>query len=226
MSGTTITTDGTTLSNVQVNGQLTIRAANVTLDNVQVNASGTYGVLVEGKNLQITDSTIKGSGGTLAGLAAANGGSFTAKRIDVSGTEDGVRLADNCTLQDSYVHDLQGSSTSHFDAVTADGFTGWNISHNTILNQNGQTAAVWVGDPRYAPGSGVLKGNLLGGGGYTIYGGPGTSAGIQVVDNAFTTRYFSRSGFYGVVAAWSTTNTTWSGNTWYDGPNKGQSVQP
>lgn len=226
ISSRTISNDGAVLKNVRVTGQLTIRGDNVSLENVYVRTDGDYGILVWGSNARIRKTTIEGMGSTLAGLAAYEGGSFNARRIEVFGTEDGVRLADNCVLARSYIHGLSGSSESHFDSVTADGYQGWRIVGNTILNQHDQTAAVWVGDPRYEPSSGLLQGNLIAGGGYSIYGGTGTGSGIRVLDNAFSTRYHSRSGYYGVVAHWSWANNEWQGNTWADGPRAGTRARP
>jgi hypothetical protein len=226
ISGRTITADGTTLENVMVNGQLTIKADNVTLRNVHVKTDSYYGVLTYGRNLLIEDSTLEGKVGTTAGLAAYEQGSFVARRLNVFNSEDGVRLADNSKLFDSYIHDLVGTSGAHYDSVTADMYTGWEIVHNTILNQHSWTAAVWVGDPRYDPSSGLLKNNFLAGGGYVIYGGPGTSPGIHVVDNVFSTRYFPRGGYWGPVTYWEPAGNTWSGNTWADGPNAGKPVSP
>ena len=87
--------------------------------------------------------------------------------------------------------------------MTADGgYRNWRVVHNTILNPHGQTGAVWVGDERYGPSEGVLRDNFIAGGGYAIYGGPGIGNGIHAVDNVFSTRYFPRSGHWGVSTRW------------------------
>jgi hypothetical protein len=224
--GETVDKDGATIENVTVDGQLVVDADHVTLRNVHVRSSGYYGVLVYGKDVLIEDTTIEGVRGTEAGLAADKGGWFTARRVDVSRAGDGVRLTSGSALYDSYVHDLFGSKDGHFDGVTADGYVGWRIVHNTIVNQNDQTSAVWVGDPRYAPSSGVLKDNLLAGGGYTVYGGPGAAPGVRVVGNFFSTRYFPRSGGWGPVANWDPKGNLWAHNVWADGPDAGKPVTP
>lgn len=222
-----VTEDGTTLRNLRIRGQVTIRADDVTVENVRVETDSIYGILVWGSNAEIVDTTIVGGrGDTLAGLVAYEDGSFHALRIDVSGSEDGVRLADHCTLRRSFIHGLRGTSSSHYDAVTADGYRGWRIVGNRILNAHDQTAAVWVGDPRYEPSSGVLRHNLLAGGGYTVYGGPGTGQGIRVLDNHFSTVYHRRSGLFGPVTAWVREGNTWSGNVWHDGSRRGRTVRP
>jgi hypothetical protein len=227
IQGRTINNDGAVLRNVRVNGQITIKADDVTLDNVYVKTDSYYGVLVWGRRARILHTTIEGTpGDTLAGLAVYPPGTATARRLNVFGSEDGVRLANRSVLARSFVHGLRGTSESHFDAVTADGYRRWRIVGNRILNSHQQTAAVWVGDPRYGPSSGVLRNNLMAGGGYTIYGGPGTGAGIRVVDNHFSTKYFRRSGYWGPNAYWQRAHNTWSNNRWLDGPQQGRLVRP
>jgi hypothetical protein len=226
-AGGTITSNGTVIANARINGQLTIRGDNVVLRNVHLTSASHYGILIYGKGTVIEDSTIVGTApNTLAAIAAYEGGTVSARRIDVSGSEDGVRLANNSLLQDSYVHGLAGDSGSHYDAVTADGHRGWRIVHNTIINDHGQTAAVWIGDPRHAPSEGVLQDNWLQGGGYTIYAGPGTGAGLRVTGNVFSTKGYARSGYWGPVTGWVSAGNTWTGNLWADGPNAGKAVGP
>ena len=227
ISGRTIRKDGRVLRNVLVTGQLTIEAQDVTLDNVYVRTDELYGVLVWEPGATVLDTTIEGTAGeTLAGLAAYAPGTVEARRLHVYGSEDGVRLAHDSVLAGSYVHALRGTGTSHFDTVTADGFTGWRIVRNRLLNRHTQTAVVWVGDPRFDPSSGVLKGNKLAGGGYSVYGGPGVEPGIRVLDNRFSTRFHPKGGYWGPVAYWESRNNTWSGNTWSGGPRDGRAVKP
>jgi hypothetical protein len=224
--GTTVTRDGTLLENIWFDGQLTIAADDVVLRNVYVVSDSYYGVLVTGRKLLIEDSTLRGGSDSTAALAASKGGSFVASRIDASGAEDGVRLGDGCTLRDSYVHNLRGGEDRHNDGVTADGYDGWSISGNTILNRFGQTAAVWVGDSRFGASSGLLAGNLLAGGGFVVYAGSGHDAGIRVRDNAFSTRFWPAAGQWGLVYDWDARDNVWSGNVWADGPHRGRSAGP
>lgn len=231
MKGRTITRDGTVIENREVTGDLRIEADDVVIRNVLIETDGYFGVLVTGRRLSIERSTIIGTAPwTVAGLAAHEGGTFVANRIEVRGSEDGVILGDNSTLKNSLVHGLAGEPSSHFDSVTADGSTGWRIHHNTLLNPHGKTAVVWVGDDRYGTSAGVLSDNYLAGGGFTIYAGPGETGdghdGIHVIDNVFSTRYYPRSGYWGVVYEWHRTGNTWQRNTWIDGPRRGRTVRP
>ena len=217
---------GAVLENLEVHGTLTVLADDVTIRNVLVRPDSYYGILVHGQDVLIEDTTVAGTAlGAMAGIAA-DGGSFVASRIEVTGVEDGVRLGDDCSLTDSFIHGLRGDRDSHFDGVTADGFTGWRIVHNTILNPHPQTGVVWVGDARYGPSEGEVRDNLLAGGGYTVYAGPGTGRGINVVNNAFSTRYHRDSGRWGVSTGWDPEGNTWQENSWTDGPRAGQPVLP
>ena len=223
--GMTISTAGATVTGLHITGELTIDAADVTIRNCFVDNPDDYYVVyvtANATNVLIEDCELLG--GVNAQGALSGPGQWVARRLNVHGAADGVRLQNGCELYDSFVHDLATSSESHNDGVTADGYTGWRIQHNTIWNSNSQTSCTWVGDPRYDPGSGTFTDNLLAGGGYAIYAGPATSDGLYVTDNHFSTKYYPDCGSVGVCAYWSGTNTTWSGNTWYDGPNAGQTV--
>jgi hypothetical protein len=225
--GLTIRRDGTVLKNVHVSGQVRIEADHVTLRNVRITSRDYYGVLVYGRDAVVDHALVKGTPGeTLAGIAAYEHGSVHVRRTEVRDAEDGVRLNDGSSLRGSFVHDLGGTSASHFDAVTADGMSGWRIVHNTILNEHNQTAAVWIGDSRYGPSSGILSRNYLAGGGFTLYSGRGSGAGLRVRDNHFSTRYNRLSGFFGIVYEWTGRGNEWSGNVWADGPRRGRSVHP
>lgn len=220
---TTISINGTLFKDRRVNGRLTISGDNVIVRNVHVNTEDFYGIVIQGDNVLIEDVAVEGP--ETAGIVVMSG-YFTGRRLNVFGCEDGIRMGSGSKLYDSYIHDLVGTVDSHFDSVTADGMTGWEIVHNTILNQNNQTACVWIGDPRYNPSEGLLQNNFLAGGGYSIYSGHSSGAGLRVLDNVFSTQYYPDSGSFGPVAYWEATNNIWSNNTWYDGPNVGQAVNP
>lgn len=210
----TISTDGTIIDSKRITGRLTINAKNVVIRNSSITVNDYYGLINNGTNLTIEDSTFVG-GGTAAIVIAS--GDFTGRRLNVSGSEDGIRLANNSKLYDSYIHDLVGDASSHFDTVTADGFRGWEIVHNTIFNNNSQTAVVWIGDPRYGASEGLLQNNLMGGGGYCLYAGPGIGQGLRVINNIFTKKFYSRCGSFGLVAYWESANNTWTNNKYDDG---------
>ena len=81
------------LRDVQIEGTLTIRADDVQLRNVLVRADSYYGILIYGTEHFILDSTVTGTNpNTMAGIAAIEGGSFTARRIEVARSRTGSVL--------------------------------------------------------------------------------------------------------------------------------------
>ena len=155
---------------------------------------------------------------------------YTLIRVDMHSCTDGPRISEGATvvIRDSYIHDLSRANGNHNDGIEITNAPNTKVIHNTILNSNGQTSAVMISEFGSNSNSGVeISNNLIGGGGYTVYGGaPDTAQGHKVTNNVFTTRFFEDSGYYGPVAYWRTTGNTWSGNVWADGPNAGRSVNP
>ena len=127
------------------------------------------------------------------------------------------------SLTDSYIHDLASFEGAHNDAVEVNGAGAVRIEGNTILNSNSQTSVIMISAGGSANAGVLIRDNLLGGGGYTVYGDD-AARGITVTGNAFSTRYFAKGGYWGPVAYWSGVGNVWSGNYWLDGAAKGQAV--
>ena len=222
-----ITKAGTVLQNVEIQGQLTIRADNVVMRNVKVVSNGDFWTVINyGKNLLIEDATLVGDADAQASLGNTAGGWFTGHRINAYGAGDGVRMTTNSKMYDSYVHGLAKGSGIHNDAVDLWSARNSKLIHNTIENANGQTSVVMISEYGSDANTGVeVRNNYLAGGGFTVYGGaPDTARGHVVVDNVFSTKFFPDGGYYGARAYWSSAGNTWSNNTWIDGPNKGKPV--
>jgi hypothetical protein len=212
------------VENTEFHGDVLIQAANVTLRNVKIVSNGYWPLRITSGVPTLTDVTVVGGNNSQAALA----GSFNGTRLNLSGAGDGIKMESNSTLKDSYVHDLATFAGAHNDGIEATNAVNIQVVHNTVLNQNGQTSALMLSEYGSKADTNVLvKGNLFAGGGYTIYGGaPDTAQGHEVVDNVFSTRYFSQSGYYGYGFYWRSAGNTWTGNTWYDGPNKGKTIAP
>lgn len=214
---------GQVVQNVVLTHSVRINAPRVTLRNVRIETRDFYGVLVAAPHILLEDVTVVGrSRTTMAGIAALDGGSFVARRVDVSGVEDGVRMGSRSVLEDSFVHDLAGGPTAHYDAVVAEHVRGWTIRSNTILNPHTQTSAISFGA---GSSQGRVVRNAVAGGGYAMYAGPDAGRDIRVEDNVFLQSVSAKGGFYGPVAGWDSRNA-WSGNTWAEGPLAGEDVTP
>ncbi len=200
--GITITQPGVTVSGLKINGPVNIRANNVTLENCQISSDafstvyitkGLTGVVV--KNCDI-DGQDAGSNGIF--------GQGTFLNNNIYNTENGIAVAGNNTLiQGNYIHDFGGLSTSHYDGVQIDGGNDNVIVRgNTIIVDRGQTSAVMI-DNYFGPISNVqVSGNLLAGGGYTIYvdahfnSNPITN--VSITDNHMGQGYWGYTNFNGV----------------------------
>ena len=208
-------------------------ANNVTIRNSVVRAQGFFLVLNDqgATNLQIVDTELDGQNNS-SGDAAVGGYNYTLTRVNVHGTMDGLKLGDNVTVQDSYIHDLVMTADSHNDGMQSLGSDNVKITHNTVVIGNGSTSAIML-----STGSAdsmkniVISGNLLGGGAYTVYGGYAAGvdtlskvSGIVISNNRFTTAIYPNGGAFGPLTSVDPPAVTVQGNTWYDGPKAGQPV--
>jgi hypothetical protein len=220
-----LSTPGQVLSDVQINGRVTVHAADVTLRNVKIVADDYWVLMNYAKNLTVEDSTIIGTSRSQASIGDVNGGSFTGRRLDLSGAPDGVKMNAGSKLFDSYIHDLANFPGAHNDSVELNNAPGAQLVHNTILNQNSQTSAIMLNNNGKRAADILIADNLLAGGGYAFYGGaPDQPTAITFRNNAFSTRYFPSSGSYGPRAYWSPVGNVWSGNYWADGPKAGTAL--
>jgi hypothetical protein len=221
--------NGATLSGLSIAGNLDISASNVTVNGVQVVLGGqnAFGVtLRHTSNVTIENSTI-------SGVNASSGRMLTGVK-DVYGDSAGTQvLADNIyyaatgvqmsagLIQDNYIHDMGFLPGDHVNGTTSNGGNTnlLTIQHNTIFNNLNQTDAVSLFQDNGPQANKTINGNLLAGGGYSIYGGskagsPATS-NIKITNNVIATTYFPKGGQYGPVASYNSGNgNAWSGNTW------------
>jgi len=218
----TVNVNGTILENIDLKGAIRVYADNVTIRNVKITTGGYWPILFDGKGGVVEDSTVVG---TVNSQACVGGSGMTIRRMNCSGAGDGVKLGSSSTMTDSYIHDLGTGPESHNDGCEL-GSKDVTVRHNTILNAQGQTAAVFIGAS--APSTNILvEDNVLAGGGYTVYGPDPGSSNVRVVNNKFSTRYFAKGGSYGPVAYWKTgSGNEWSGNTWMDGASAGETLGP
>ena len=204
----TVTSNGAVVEGKNINGSVTVQASNVTIRNDCVTSSGIYPVhFVSGSNLTVEDTTITGTGGCLRAVEPAGSGAVM-DRLNVSGCEDGIQMYDHDVLENSYIHDLAFTSSSHNDGVQQNGGRDDVVKHNTIFNPHNQTSCVnFTTD--FGGISGItITGNLLNGGNFTVYsrsGGNGDPSGVSVTGN-----HFGRADVFGLLSVDG--SVTWSGN--------------
>ena len=204
----TVTSNGAVVEGKNISGSVTVQASNVTIRNDCVTSSGIYPVhFVSGSNLTVEDTTITGTGGCLRAVEPAGSGAVM-DRLNVSGCEDGIQMYDHDVLENSYIHDLAFTSSSHNDGVQQNGGRDDVVKHNTIFNPHNQTSCVNFTTDFGGISDITITGNVLNGGNYTVYsrsGGNGDPAGVSVTGNQF-----GGADVYGLLS--DDGSVTWSGN--------------
>jgi hypothetical protein len=182
-------------------------------------------------NLKIIDSELDGQGNA-SGDSAVAGANYTLTRVNIHGTVDGVKLGDNVTVEDSFIHDLAMFNDSHNDGMQSLGSDNVVIRHNTVVVTGGATSAIMLSTGSASSMKNiVIDANLLGGGAYTVYGGyqKGVDvlsrvSGVVISNNRITTSVYARGGAYGPFSSVDAPAVTFTGNTWYDGPQAGKTI--
>ena len=216
-SGMTITKDNTVVDAKDISGPVYIQAKNVTIKRSKIHGNGgdDYGVHVRSGSVVIEDSEIYGFAN---GIGFSN---WTARRINLHGmSDDGVKLGDNVTLEDSWIHDMTPSAGAHADGgQMQNGVRNLVVRHNTIDMVNGRelgNAALFIA-PDLGPstnGPVLITDNWLNGGNYTLYCVDGNN-GQYFVDNiTITNNRFGRDSNYGPATV--NVPITQSGNVWAD----------
>jgi hypothetical protein len=223
-----VTGNGANLTGLYIPHSMNITASNVTINDVKIVTSGLFGVsLRHTRGVTISNSVISGQNATTGRVSNA--------LTDVYGDSTGMVIEnDNISafrtavaintgqITGNYIHDPGYVSGDHTNGIFDTGTTQpLTISGNTILNNLGQTDAISL--DASAAGNPVanktVTGNLLAGGGYSIYGGNSlgnTISNMVIKNNDFSQAYFAKSGQFGPVAYFGTAGTgnVWSGNTW------------
>jgi hypothetical protein len=227
--------DGAVLENLSiVDGLIEVRANDVTIRNVRITNDTEFvqwGIIQETgyQGLVVEDSEIFGNSASPHQFASGisnHGGAITIRRVEIHTITDGI-VTSAGLIEDSYLHSPRLFPDDHTDMVQANGGPQGDlqlvIRNNTIINTEDQTGAVSLFDNFRRVRDVLVEGNLLAGGGYTLYGGGLTSEGsnpanIVVRNNVFSRRVWPESGFWGPSAYFDedAPGNLWSGNVWED----------
>lgn len=236
-----LSTPGQVYRDADVSGAILVTASHVTITNVRVTCecagdqsgikiySGTPKRPITGTT--ITNSTIRGASQTRSGalgdgvLNAGGNTSTVAKGLYIynSGSTDWNgpgAVSDSYMIVDTYV------PGAHAEAIyEGGGGQGIEAVHDTLLNNQPQTAVVFNGSD-YGPAQhDVVRDSILAGGGYMIYGGYGAGHpppidGPHIIGNRFARSPFG--GYYEhggsvAVSTWMDPPTIdWHDNYWDD----------
>jgi len=223
----TISTAGTVIDGKTL-GCVRVMAPGVVIRNSRISCSGSsYAVLsgdgdYSGTPLVLEDSEIdcRNSSGTAVGEA-----NITARRLNIHGCENGFDINQNVTVEDSYIHDLYNTASSHTDGIQfgtghlvngqlASGVVNITIRHNTIygIGADGSFGTSAIIDHSFAANTNILiDSNLLAGGAVALYCSIGfTGTNYRVTNNHFSTKFKNTVGYYGLSS--DCADQTQSGN--------------
>jgi hypothetical protein len=221
--------DGTIIDGLEVRGAITVEADNVTIRNTRVRGTSEWwGVLQRSghSGLTVEDSEIFGNGKERTQFGILNQGNMlTVRRVEIHTISNGI-CTDQGLIEDSYLHDPKYYAEDHTDMIMSTGTrsngTQLIIRGNTVINTLDQTGAIALFQDFGVARDITVEGNLLAGGGWTLYAGAGnkgTSSNIKVIDNVFSRMVWPKGGSAGPVSYWDTNGpgNVWKGNVWEDG---------
>ena len=205
----TITAAGTVIDGYDVADGLDIQAAGVIVRNSRISGTGDYGVYVRSGSLTIQDSTIKGFDNSLAG------DNYTATRLEVTAAnDDGFKIGDNVTIQDSWCHDLAVAPGAHSDCGQVQtGVRNVVIRGNWLdpSNPNANSALFLAPDlGPSSPGPLLIENNTLGGGNYSLYCVDGNNGQYYITSITIRNNRFLSDAGYGPMRV--NVSVTASGN--------------
>jgi hypothetical protein len=176
----TVTQDGTTIDAQDIHGFLIIRAshARVTRSIVRGRATTSNAGVIRvdsGTDVLVeeTEIAVAAPSATVDGMWGEN---FVARRLNIHGGVDGMKLGSNDTVACSYIHDLasfpsdpnQGGGPTHNDAIQILDGTNIHIVGNQLVAATDQNAAIQVTQD-FGPVSDLhVEGNWADGGGCTF----------------------------------------------------------
>lgn len=198
-------TDGAVVENVEmhVDSGLYVPADNVTFRNVRIVFTGALDSDFTVVNLNYNTGTlfedceIDGQGNV---ARAITGSGVTVRNCHIHHVGNAIETDTPLVAEGNYIHDIYEAAGTdwHADGIqTPSSSGGVTIRHNTIFGRDPATSAINVMGTLAKPAMDVLiEHNLLAGGGYTLYTGPGSN--YRVIENHLSTRFFPKVGFYNI----------------------------
>lgn len=237
--------EGATFSGYRVRTNVNVSASNVTIRNNWITTKDSWNIsLRRAHGVTIDRNTLDGPSRTETCDNAIR---------DIHGDSDDVTITANniyfCfsginhfnqggLIEGNFIHDLgvpcpgDDPDCGHWNGIQLGAGAGplMTINRNTIFLPLAYTDAIMLANDDGPQTNRRITDNLLAGGGYTFYGsgGPdGQATNIVFTGNQFATGYFPRGGAHGPVAHWQfAEGNVWADNTWADGPEAGERVEP
>jgi phage baseplate assembly protein gpV len=219
--------NGAVLQGLSIPYNVDVTGSNVTIKDDQINVTGdSFGVsLRHTHNVTIENTNIFGGSGSnrlMVGIKDIYGDCSNTRVLDdnIWYTATGIQIFSGL-IQGNYIHDMRFINGDHVNGITSNGgTTPLTIEHNTVLVNNSQTDAIGLFEDFGVEANVLITNNLVGGGGYAIYGGQNSGGpathNIRITNNRFSRTYYPQSGYFGPATAFnlSGSGNEWSGNTW------------
>jgi len=231
----TVTTDGTTIDGKDIKGFLIIRASNVTVRNSLIEGGVATGNgaaidIQSGTNILLDHITVQLAHPSVY-LDGIWGDNFTGQYMNVSGGVDGMKVGDNTTISNSYIHDLsyfssdpnQGGGPTHNDTIQILSGSNILIQSNNLVATDQDNSAIQVTQDYGAVSNLSLQGNWADGGGCTF--NIAHSGGGAFTATAQNNRFGPNRGYSGCAILISTKVTLIGSGNVFDATNQPISVQ-
>lgn len=184
----TVTTPGRVLDGWDVRGGIVIDAPGVVVRRSRITGDGSapYGIrTTPAGSVRIEDTTLTGDFPT----AAVGDDRWTGERVEISGvTHDGARLGAAARLRNSWLHDFAAATGVRGDALVLVGGSGEIlVEDNRVEMRPAGGAAVRVAAVGRSDATVMVRGNVLGGGRYTVHedAAAGTMSEVWLENNRF-----------------------------------------
>lgn len=178
----TVTTPGTVLDGWDVRGGIVVDATGVVVRRSRITGDGTrpFGIVTtESGSVRIEDTTLTGR----FDEAAIGGARWTAERVEIVGvTGDGAHAGTGSRLRASVLSGFEpGPEVDGLELLAPDVV----VEHTTVRMDEGHHSAVRIDPHGGLEGPIVVRGNVLGGGEYTVLQPDAAADAVRILDNRF-----------------------------------------
>ncbi len=212
-----VTTNGAVIDALDVSGRIRIQANDVTIKRSRITGGVPYQVRIDSgfTGTVVEDSELIGNSDDCS--SGISNSSYTARRLNVHGCKDGLKVASDVVVEDSWIYDQRKFAGTHNDGIQSVGGSNVLIQRNTIEGPFQQSTSAILAQTNLGPiDNFVITHNYLSGGSFTVYlKDKGTGFGPPT-NSAITYNTFERdSWLYGI---WTTSGSpTITGNVYDDG---------
>lgn len=196
-------TDGQVVENVEIRTEygLYVPADRVTFRNVRIVYTGALDGTFTMANLNYNEGTVFENcefDGRSRVARAISGSGASVRNCNIHHVGNAIETDTPLVAEHNYIHDIYSPAGTdwHADGIqTPESAGNVIVRHNTILLTGPETGAVNIMGTLADPAAHVvIEHNLMAGGGYTVYAGPGVD--YRIVENHFSTRTYPRVGYW------------------------------